>query len=61
MNRRTFLKSLVTILVASSIPIEVVSSPILYESKIELVRRLMQNGLDSHDRLIEEAIFGRVS
>ena len=68
MNRRSFLKCLVVGTVGLAIPSTLFQSrdinvPIRWVSreqvaeKYALVQKLMENAIESHDRMIEEAIF----
>lgn len=68
MNRRAFLNSLLTAAAAAAIPTKFLAhelcrcgkhrvGSISKEDKEALLRRLLDNAIESHDRLIEEEIF----
>lgn len=61
MNRRTFLRVLGGAVVGAAIAPSVLIEPsprvLSREEKIAMLQRLLEHAIESHDRLIEEAIF----
>ena len=57
MNRRSFLKVLGKLSIVTAITPVILIQPTSRESNLEFIKRVLRNSINSHDDLVEKAIF----